>query len=102
MKNTKLASQREGAIDRAIAAHFFRGSNGLPRMGYLYLFVTILALFTVNAFGAAGDLDLTFGRSGAVTTDFNGRNDIANAAALQADGRMSRRNSFRRYLCLDR
>ena len=62
-------------------------------MGYLGLvtsisFVTILRSFTTTAFGAPGDLDLTFGRGGAVTTDFKASNDIANAAALQADGKI--------------
>ena len=87
MKNTKLhLSAKEQST--AESGHLLCRSNGLLRAGYLHLFVTILALFTTNAFGAPGDLDLTFGRGGAVTTDFKGSNDIANAAALQADGKI--------------
>ena len=87
MKNTKqnLSAKEQST---AQSGHLLCRSNGLLRAGYLHLFVTILALFTTNAFGAPGDLDLTFGRGGAVTTDFKGSNDIANAAALQADGKI--------------
>jgi uncharacterized delta-60 repeat protein len=37
---------------------------------------------------AAGDLDPTFGIAGMVTTDLNHSTDIANAVALQADGKL--------------
>jgi len=37
---------------------------------------------------AAGDLDTTFGIAGMVTTDLNHSTDIANAVALQADGKL--------------
>ena len=87
MTNTKLAlSAKEQST--AHSSNLFRRFNGLPRIEDLFLFVTILALLTVNAFGAAGDLDLTFGRSGKVTSDFGASNDIANAATLQADGKI--------------
>jgi uncharacterized delta-60 repeat protein len=36
----------------------------------------------------AGDLDATFGNEGRVTTDFFGRNDVANAVTLQPDGKI--------------
>ena len=87
MKNTKLdpSAKEQSTAD---SGYLHRRSHGLHRAGLLHLFVTILALFTINAFGAPGDLDLTFGRGGAVTTDFKGSNDIANAAALQADGKI--------------
>ncbi|HEY2714303.1 MAG TPA: delta-60 repeat domain-containing protein [Chthoniobacterales bacterium] len=45
-------------------------------------------LFSTTAFAAPGNLDVTFGQSGEVTTDFKGSNDIANAAALQPDGKI--------------
>src|SRR5262245_7339632 len=87
MKNTKLdLSAKEQSTAESGDLH--RRFNGLRRAGYLHLLVTILALFTSTAFGAPGDLDSTFGRGGAVTTDFKGSNDIANAAALQADGKI--------------
>jgi uncharacterized delta-60 repeat protein len=56
--------------------------------GYRWTFLTIFCLFTATALAAPGDLDLTFGRRGEVTTDFKGSNDIANAAALQSDGKI--------------
>jgi len=37
---------------------------------------------------AAGDLDLTFGTGGMVTTDINRSTDIANAVAIQPDGKL--------------
>jgi uncharacterized delta-60 repeat protein len=37
---------------------------------------------------AAGDLDPTFGTAGMVTTDINRSTDIANAVAIQADGKL--------------
>ena len=37
---------------------------------------------------AAGDLDPTFGSGGMVTTDINRSTDIANAVAIQADGKL--------------
>src|SRR5437868_14825503 len=37
---------------------------------------------------AAGDLDPTFGSAGMVTTDINRSTDIANAVAVQADGKL--------------
>ena len=38
--------------------------------------------------GAAGDLDPTFGIGGMVTTDLNHSTDIANAVAIQPDGKL--------------
>ena len=40
---------------------------------------------------AAGDLDPTFGIGGMVTTDLNHSTDIANAVAVQPDGKFDRR-----------
>jgi uncharacterized delta-60 repeat protein len=50
--------------------------------------IAALAAGAQLAYGAAGDLDQTFGRGGKVTTDFNGTTDIAYAIALQPDGKM--------------
>ena len=41
-----------------------------------------------TALAADGDLDPTFGTGGQVTTDFNHSTDIANAVALQPDGKL--------------
>ncbi len=41
-----------------------------------------------TAMAADGDLDPTFGTGGQVTTDFNHSTDIANAVALQPDGKL--------------
>src|SRR5436309_4906879 len=51
---------------------------------------TILTLFVSvqMAQAADGDLDPTFGIGGMVTTDLNHSTDIANAVALQADGKL--------------
>ena len=55
---------------------------------YRRTFLMIFLLFATSAFAAPGDLDLTFGQGGELTTDFKGSNDIANAAALQPDGKI--------------
>ena len=51
----------------------------------LSLALTVLGL---PAIAADGDLDLTFGSGGRVTTDFAGFVDAANALAIQADGKI--------------
>ncbi len=52
--------------------------------------VTVLTCFISShvAQAAAGDLDPTFGTGGMVTTDINRSTDIANAVAVQADGKL--------------
>jgi len=52
--------------------------------------VIILTLFSSvqMAQAADGDLDPTFGTGGMVTTDLNHSTDIANAVAVQADGKL--------------
>jgi uncharacterized delta-60 repeat protein len=55
------------------------------------LTVAIVLAALVNpqmARAAAGDLDPTFGTGGMVTTDINRSTDIANAVAIQADGKL--------------
>ena len=52
---------------------------------------TIMLVFSASgqmAQAADGDLDPTFGTGGQVTTDFNHSTDIANAVALQTDGKL--------------
>ena len=51
----------------------------------------VLTWFTISsqvAQAAAGDLDATFGIGGMVTTDLNRSIDIANAVAIQPDGKL--------------
>jgi uncharacterized delta-60 repeat protein len=51
----------------------------------------IMLMFSASeqmAQAAGGDLDPTFGTGGQVTTDFNRSTDIANAVALQPDGKL--------------
>src|SRR5215471_14524786 len=51
----------------------------------------VLTCFIISpqlAQAAAGDLDPTFGIGGMVTTDINRSTDIANAVAVQADGKL--------------
>ncbi len=67
-------------------------TNLLNSFHYLTLgaAVTMLSLSTARqtAFAADGDLDPTFGVAGQVQTDFNHSTDIANAVALQSDGKL--------------
>src|SRR5438445_7680780 len=53
------------------------------------LFVTLMSFLMATAcvYGAAGNLDPTFGAGGKVTTDFGG-NEVAYAMALQSDGKI--------------
>jgi len=44
-----------------------------------------LTVLVVPALAADGDLDLTFGIGGRVTTDFSGSFDAANAVAIQSE-----------------
>jgi uncharacterized delta-60 repeat protein/uncharacterized repeat protein (TIGR01451 family) len=44
--------------------------------------------FAVARYKTNGDLDTTFGSGGLVTIDFNGFDDIANAVAIQSDGKI--------------
>src|SRR5881227_1639044 len=56
-----------------------------------FVIAAIVLAWFVNpqvARAAAGDLDPTFGIGGMVTTDLNHSTDIANAVALQADGKL--------------
>jgi uncharacterized delta-60 repeat protein len=55
--------------------------SGILAGGLLMTSVAGLAL------AAGGDLDTSFGNSGRVLTDFNKSTDIANAVAVQADGK---------------
>ncbi|MEP6995268.1 MAG: delta-60 repeat domain-containing protein, partial [Acidobacteriota bacterium] len=49
----------------------------------------VILVFTAQIAKAAdGDLDPTFGTGGQVQTDFNHSTDIANAVALQSDGKL--------------
>jgi uncharacterized delta-60 repeat protein len=50
--------------------------------------LTCLIISLQLAQAAAGDLDPTFGIGGMVTTDINRSTDIANAVAVQADGKL--------------
>src|ERR1700687_4729567 len=65
-------------------------TNGLTR-NLLALCIAALLLFSSvssRVIAAAGDLDLTFGTSGKVTTDFSGGDNQAAALALQPDGKI--------------
>src|SRR5688500_17990677 len=44
--------------------------------------------FGLSRYNRDGSLDTTFGIGGKVTTDFSGRDDSANALAIQSDGRI--------------
>src|SRR5688572_30609455 len=63
-----------------------KGSNRTGVFKRLLLFA--LAVLVIPALAADGDLDLTFGIGGQVTTDFSGSFDAANALAVQTDGKI--------------
>jgi uncharacterized delta-60 repeat protein len=88
MKNTKpdFSSKEESIASRG--QFLFRLTHRPVKIGYLYSLLTILALTIATTFAAPGDLDATFGRGGQATSDFGRSNDIANAAALQPDGKI--------------
>ncbi len=70
----------------------FRAPRRRARRALLTAGVAAIALlFSAGgqmALAADGDLDPTFGIGGQVTTDFNHSTDIANAVALQLDGKL--------------
>ena len=55
---------------------------------YVYSVLAVLITMALALHAADGDLDVTFGIGGEVTTDFSGGNDYAFALALQSDGRI--------------
>jgi uncharacterized delta-60 repeat protein len=77
------AKEQAGGI-RAPLRHL----NKSTLSSYLWTILGILLLLAATAFANPGDLDLTFGKGGEVTTDFKGSNEIINAAALQPDGKI--------------
>src|SRR5690242_10322231 len=61
----------------------------ISRHGLAVAAVTLSCVISPQvAQAAAGDLDPTFGTAGMVTTDLKGSTDIANAVAVQADGKL--------------
>jgi uncharacterized delta-60 repeat protein len=94
MKTVKLirAAKNFSGIRRVVTLpRSSRVRRLLSRRPGIGVAVTVLAFIasTGAARGAAGDLDTTFGRgTGKVTTDFNHTTDIANAVAVQADGKI--------------
>ena len=50
--------------------------------------VGTVSQFAVRRLNANGSPDATFGTAGSVSTDFSGRGDIANAVAIQPDGKI--------------
>src|SRR3989442_1558637 len=93
MKPAKLirAAKDFFGIPRVVALpRSSRVGRLLSRRPGIVVAVTVLALIasTGAARGADGALDTTFGRSGKVITDFNHTTDIANAVALQPDGKI--------------
>ena len=54
------------------------------------LALALFALLVIPSalLGSDGDLDVTFGKGGIVTTDFSGNDDVAAAVALQSDGKI--------------
>src|SRR2546421_6190563 len=55
---------------------------------FLAVWLAILTMGSYPTFAHDGDLDLTFGRGGKVTTDFSGNADDAAALAIQSDGKI--------------
>jgi hypothetical protein len=60
-----------------------------PHHIFQFLFTAVLALgMTVNALGAPGDLDTTFGTGGKVTTNSASSLEEARAVVVQPDGKI--------------
>ena len=57
------------------------------RIPIIFLFILSISL-SLAAQAAPGDLDPTFGNGGKVITSIGGSIDIANAAAIQSDGKI--------------
>jgi uncharacterized delta-60 repeat protein len=55
---------------------------------YVYSVLAVLIAMSLALHAADGDLDVTFGTGGEVSTDFSGGDDYAFALALQSDGRI--------------
>ena len=66
----------------------FFGTRRIEKLGCVFLFFVLVFLSTQVARAGDGDLDPTFGSSGKVITDFSARNDIAQAVAIQPDGKI--------------
>ncbi len=72
-----------------IAVVSYKSARYLFFASVLFLALVVRAGKEPMAFaGKAGDLDITFGRNGIVTTDINNRDDRAQAAAIRADGKI--------------
>lgn len=71
-----------------------RATHRLARRSFYTLGLAAIAIVLICSPGgkmanaADGDLDPTFGRSGRVLTDLNHSTDIANAVAIQSDGKL--------------
>jgi uncharacterized delta-60 repeat protein len=82
----KPGSFVDGKVSRDVAGpvrgSFFRRA--------LVAAVLVLGLLTIGgtASAAPGNLDLTFGKDGKITTDFSGGYDEAQALAVQPDGKL--------------
>lgn len=66
-------------------------TTGAPQFKFLQMAALALILcwpLPDRVHAAADDLDLSFGSNGKVTTDFSGRNDSADAVAIQSDGKI--------------
>lgn len=75
--------------DRPVSLHtFFLRRIRIDKLACVFLFAAIVALAATTAQASDGDLDLTFGSGGKVITDFDGRSDIAQAVAIQSDGKI--------------
>jgi uncharacterized delta-60 repeat protein len=65
-----------------------RAAHGLRRPAFLLAVLLLALLLPLTAGARDGDLDTTFGRLGKVKTDFQHSADVANAVAIQADGKL--------------
>jgi uncharacterized delta-60 repeat protein len=74
-------------------------SRKLVTLCVISLFLCSTLPFQVTA--ADGDLDPTFGSGGKVTTDFSGSDNVAQAIALQPDGKIIAAGSAGPYPLVD-
>jgi uncharacterized delta-60 repeat protein len=66
----------------------FFATRCIEKLECVFFFFVLLFLSVHAVRAGDGDLDPTFGSAGKVITDFSARNDLAQAVAIQSDGKI--------------
>ena len=83
----KLQGKNERTSMQITHSKLCRFANHCRAIGATAIILTLFASVQM-ALAAGGDLDLTFGTGGQVMTDFGRSTDLANAVAVQTDGKL--------------